>query len=78
MSDAVTIRRQLKIKTGSVNRLEKRSRLMIMSQSSTSLSKEHKLYVEEADEQQRRLDKFVEDKADDWSIKNGVRATYSP
>lgn len=38
----------------------------------SSLSKEHKLYVQEAGEQQRRVDKFIEDKAEEWDIKNGA------
>jgi tubulin-specific chaperone A len=31
------------------------------------------LYRKEAEEQQKKLDKFIADGAEDWDIKNGVR-----
>ncbi|KAG6879452.1 hypothetical protein C0992_002583 [Termitomyces sp. T32_za158] len=58
MSDLNDVaRRQLKIKSGVVKRL----------------FKEHALYTKEAEEQQKKLDKFVAEGAEDWDIKNGTR-----
>lgn len=37
------------------------------------LHKEHILYKKEAEEQQRKLDKFIANSAEDWDINNGVR-----
>lgn len=31
------------------------------------------MYRKEAEDQQRKLDKFIADKAEDWDINNGVR-----
>ncbi|TDL28137.1 tubulin binding cofactor A [Rickenella mellea] len=55
MSDPASIRRQLKIKTGVVNRL----------------IKENQLYRKECVAQKLKVDKFVADGAEDWDIKNG-------
>jgi len=55
--DITAIKRQLKIKAGVVIRL----------------TKEHTLYRKEAEDQQRKLDKFIADGAEDWDIKNGKR-----
>ncbi|KDQ12762.1 hypothetical protein BOTBODRAFT_56561 [Botryobasidium botryosum FD-172 SS1] len=55
MSDIATIRRQLKIKTGVVKRL----------------TKEVKVYEAEVEVLQKRLDKFIEESAEEWDIKNG-------
>ncbi|KAF5385264.1 hypothetical protein D9615_001151 [Tricholomella constricta] len=57
MSDLPAARRQLKIKSGVVKRL----------------AKEHALYKKEADEQQRKLDKFIAAGAEGWDINNGTR-----
>ncbi|KAF9502236.1 tubulin binding cofactor A [Pleurotus eryngii] len=58
MSDVPTIRRSLKIKTGSANRL----------------LKEHNLYRKEAEAQQLKLDKFKADEnSEAWDINNGTR-----
>jgi len=54
MSSSATLKRQLKIKTGALNRL----------------SKEHKSYVQEATDQKAKLDKFIEGNAEEWDIKN--------
>jgi len=54
MSDTTAIRRQLKIKSGSVKRL----------------LKEHNLYRKETEEQQRRVDKYIADGADEYDIRN--------
>ncbi|PCH34130.1 tubulin binding cofactor A [Wolfiporia cocos MD-104 SS10] len=54
MSDTATISRQLKIKAGACKRLYK----------------EHKSYQREEEEQKRKLDKFIADRAEDWYIKN--------
>jgi tubulin-specific chaperone A len=35
--------------------------------------KEHNIYRKEAEDQKRKLDKFVDDGAEDWDIKNAVR-----
>jgi hypothetical protein len=37
-----------------------------------SLTKEVKLYTKEADEQQKRLEKYIADNAEEWDIKNAV------
>jgi len=55
MSDVATIRRQLKIKTGVVKRL----------------TKEVRVYEQEVEVLQKRLDKFIEESAEEWDIKNG-------
>lgn len=48
---------------------------MLTSNSShPRLFKEHNTYRKEAEDQQRKLDKFVADKAEDWDIKNAVCA----
>ena len=39
-----------------------------------SLFKEHKLYQDEEAQLKRKLDKFIADNAEDWDIKNTVRA----
>jgi len=57
MSDPASIRRQLKIKSGVTKRL----------------MKEHNIYRKEAEDQKRKLDKFVDDGAEDWDIKNATR-----
>jgi len=57
MSDPASIRRQLKIKSGVATRL----------------FKEHNTYRKEAEDQQRKLDKFIAEKAEDWDIKNATR-----
>jgi len=54
MTDTATIKRQLKIKTGSVNRL----------------FKEQKSYRDEAVKQQIKLDKCIADNADSWEARN--------
>jgi tubulin-specific chaperone A len=36
------------------------------------LSKEYSLYLREADEQQRKLDRLIAEHAEDWDIKNAV------
>lgn len=41
----------------------------------TRLFKEHRSYVLEEEQQKIKVDKFVADGAEDWDIKNGVRAT---
>ncbi|KAG6842391.1 hypothetical protein C0991_007521 [Blastosporella zonata] len=57
MSDLNDVaRRQLKIKSGVVKRL----------------TKEQTLYRKEAEQQQRKLDKFIMDGAEGWDINNGV------
>ncbi|KAF8528312.1 tubulin binding cofactor A-domain-containing protein [Gautieria morchelliformis] len=48
------VRRQLKIKSGSVKRI----------------LKEYNMYKKEAEDQQRRVDKYTADAADEWDIKN--------
>ncbi|KAG5340748.1 hypothetical protein E4T56_gene16648 [Termitomyces sp. T112] len=58
MSDLNDVaRRQLKIKSGVVKRLVK----------------EQALYRKEAEEQQKKLDKFIAEGAESWDIKNGTR-----
>ncbi|KAI0718877.1 tubulin binding cofactor A [Cerioporus squamosus] len=57
MSDAVALRKQLKIKAGSAKRLYK----------------EHKLYQKEEEDLKRKLDKYIADNAEDWDIKNTRR-----
>ncbi|KAI0673586.1 tubulin binding cofactor A [Trametes maxima] len=57
MSDAATLRKQLRIKSGSAKRLYK----------------EHRLYQKEEEDLKRKLDKFVAEKAEDWDIKNTRR-----
>ncbi|KAF7964400.1 hypothetical protein HWV62_21598 [Athelia sp. TMB] len=57
MSDQAAIRRQLKIKSGVVNRL----------------LKEHKLYRTEAEQQKRKLDKYVAENGDHWEVGNATR-----
>jgi tubulin-specific chaperone A len=52
--DVPAIRRQLKIKAGVVKRL----------------CKEHRLYKAEIGEKQAKLDKLIQDKAEDWDVKN--------
>lgn len=39
------------------------------------LFKEHKSYILEEEQQKIKLDKFVANGAEDWDIKNAVRAT---
>ncbi|KAF9515285.1 hypothetical protein BS47DRAFT_1246435, partial [Hydnum rufescens UP504] len=51
------LHKQLKIKTGSLKRL----------------IKEHKLYIKESEDQRVKLGKLVEDKADDWDVKNAKK-----
>ncbi|KDQ63027.1 hypothetical protein JAAARDRAFT_363888 [Jaapia argillacea MUCL 33604] len=55
MSDAAAIRRQLKIKSGSVKRL----------------LKEHNMYRKEAEELKLKVEKLVATGGDEWDIKNG-------
>ncbi|RPD82104.1 tubulin binding cofactor A [Lentinus tigrinus ALCF2SS1-7] len=57
MSDANALRKQLKIKAGSAKRL----------------FKEHKLYQKEEEELKLKLDKYIENNAEDWDIKNTRR-----
>ncbi|KAI0715096.1 tubulin binding cofactor A [Earliella scabrosa] len=57
MSDAATLRKQLKIKSGSAKRLYK----------------EHKLYQKEEEDLKRKLDKYIADNAEEWDIKNTRR-----
>jgi tubulin-specific chaperone A len=38
-----------------------------------SLLKEHNLYKKETEEQQRRVDKYIADAADEWDLRNQVR-----
>ncbi|KAI0375458.1 hypothetical protein BV20DRAFT_960619 [Pilatotrama ljubarskyi] len=59
MSDAATIRKQLRIKSGSAKRLYK----------------EHRLYQKEEEDLKRKLDQHVADNAEDWDIKNTVCTT---
>ena len=40
----------------------------------SSLFKEHKLYQDEEVELRRKLDKFIADNAEEWDVKNTVRA----
>ncbi|KAK7686602.1 hypothetical protein QCA50_010202 [Cerrena zonata] len=54
MSDKATLHRQLRIKLGTTKRL----------------FKEHKSYTKEAEDLQRKLDKFIADEAEAWDIKN--------
>ncbi|KAI0046689.1 tubulin binding cofactor A, partial [Auriscalpium vulgare] len=61
MSDAVAVRRQLKIKSGVVKRL----------------SKEIGLYTKEVEQNRIKVEKFKADGAEDWDIKNGVRTYQS-
>ncbi|KAF8578760.1 tubulin binding cofactor A [Ramaria rubella] len=58
MSDAAAVRRQLKIKSGSVKRI----------------LKEYHMYRKEAEDQQRRVDKYIADAADEWDIKTQASA----
>ncbi|EPQ28340.1 uncharacterized protein PFL1_04167 [Pseudozyma flocculosa PF-1] len=53
MSDTAALKRQLQIKTGVVKRL----------------TAESASYVQEAEEQQRRVDKFVAEGRDEWDVK---------
>jgi len=55
MSDNAALHRQLKIKTGVVQRLWK----------------EYNLYQHEAEDQQRKLDKLIAGDGEEWYIKNG-------
>ncbi|KAF8899171.1 tubulin binding cofactor A-domain-containing protein [Infundibulicybe gibba] len=57
MSDATAISKQLRIKSGVAERV----------------FKEHKTYLKEAEDQQRKLDKFIADGAEEWDIKNATR-----
>ncbi|KAI0778639.1 tubulin binding cofactor A [Trametes elegans] len=57
MSDAATLRKQLKIKTGSAKRLYK----------------EHRMYEKEVEQLKVKLDKFVADNAEEWDVKNTRR-----
>ncbi|OJT08485.1 Tubulin-specific chaperone A [Trametes pubescens] len=57
MSDAATIRKQLRIKSGSAKRL----------------FKEHRLYQKEEEELKRKLDKHIAENADNWDIGNTRR-----
>jgi len=57
MSDQAGIRRQLKIKSGVANRL----------------SKEHNLYRTEAEQQKRKLDKYIAEEGDHWEVGNATR-----
>jgi len=54
MSPSAALKRQLKIKTGALNRL----------------SKEHKSYVQEVTDHKAKLDTFIEGNAEEWDIKN--------
>jgi len=54
MSSVATVRRQLKIKTGSLNRLVK----------------EHKMYTQEADDLRVKLDKLIGSNVEEWDVKN--------
>lgn len=51
--------------------------LLIGSIWSDRLGKENVLYKKEADDQKRKLDKFIADGAEDWDINNGVRSTIT-
>ncbi|KAF8580423.1 tubulin binding cofactor A [Ramaria rubella] len=64
MSDAAAVRRQLKIKSGSVKRI----------------LKEYHMYRKEAEDQQRRVDKYIADAADEWDIKTqaSTRPSIAP
>jgi len=57
MSDTTAVKRQLKIQANVVKRL----------------SKEHKLYRTEAEDQKKKVDKFLAEGAEEWDIKNGRR-----
>ncbi|KAI8981211.1 tubulin binding cofactor A [Trametes punicea] len=57
MSDASTIRKQLKIKAGSAQRLYK----------------EHRLYQKEEEDLKRKLDQYIADNAEEWDVKNTRR-----
>ncbi|KIM88748.1 hypothetical protein PILCRDRAFT_237806 [Piloderma croceum F 1598] len=57
MSDPASIRRQLKIKTGVATRL----------------LKEGKMYQQEAQDQQRKLDKLSAEMTEEWDVKNATR-----
>ncbi|CDO73167.1 hypothetical protein BN946_scf185007.g222 [Trametes cinnabarina] len=57
MSDVASLRKQLKIKTGSAKRLYK----------------EHRLYQKEAEDLKRKLDQHIADNAEEWDIKNTRR-----
>ena len=39
------------------------------------LFKEHKSYIKEEEQQKVKLDKFIADNAEEWDIKNAVRAS---
>ncbi|KAF8605488.1 tubulin binding cofactor A [Ceratobasidium sp. AG-I] len=56
-ADIANVRRQMKIKTGSVKRLWK----------------EHNMYRQEALQLKVKLDKLVADNADEWNIKNATK-----
>ncbi|QRW16496.1 tubulin-specific chaperone A [Rhizoctonia solani] len=60
-SDIDNVRRQMKIKTGSVKRLWK----------------EHNMYRQEALQLKSKLDKLVAEGADEYDIKNAVRLSLS-
>ncbi|KZP28942.1 tubulin binding cofactor A [Athelia psychrophila] len=57
MSDQAAIHRQLKIKSGVASRL----------------SKEHNLYRTEAEQQKRKLDKYIAENGDHWEVGNATR-----
>ena len=57
MADVAGVRKQLKIKSGVVQRL----------------AKEYGLYQKEAEEQKKKVEKFIADGAEEWDIKNGKK-----
>ncbi|PPR06124.1 hypothetical protein CVT26_005346 [Gymnopilus dilepis] len=57
MTDIAAVRRQLKIKTGAVQRL----------------TKETKVYREETADLETKLNKLKNDKAEEWDIKNATK-----
>ena len=78
MSDTATVKKQLKIKTGAVSRcsvLTCRCDLQCTDKSVASgrLGKERALYTKEEEQLRIKLDKFKEDGAEAWHIKNTVR-----
>ena len=78
MSDTATVKKQLKIKTGAVSRslvFTCRCDLRCTDESIPSgrLWKDYALYTKEEEQLRTTLDKFKEDGAEAWDIKNTVR-----
>ena len=48
------------------------------TEGSRRLYKEHKLYQKEEEDLKRKLDKYIADNAEEWDIKNAVRALRPP